>query len=286
MFLAEVLEHLVLNTNPYMSPEEVSNKKDFEMTERLCRYVKWIETRKAKFGDVIKHLVNCFNNLETSLINQDDPTKLKLTLSLIGLTGCITSGNVITKLNLDTWQTSIKQYGCFFKHMSCSSQSDFEDAFFYRESLKLNETWFKQTMQHSLEKGEVTSLVECCERWTQLFLPDLPHLLVKQWKEQLADVALLSASEGKVFSNSAESKPVELPNVNFALKVLENVDSVLPKYDCAEVIALANGIRKIKLDVERMVERSYQPSLKKLKVKTSVAIVDQKLPKHQGRLRG
>ena len=283
MFLTEVLEHLVLNSNPYMSPEVVSNKKDFEMTERLCRYVKWIETGKAEFGDVIKHLVNCFNNLEALLINQENQTKLRLTLSLIGLTGCITSGTVVTKLKLETWQTSIQKYGCFFKHMSCSSQSDFEETFFYRESLKLNETWSKQTLQHGLEKGEVTGLVECCERWTQLLLRDFPDLLVKQWKEQLADVALLSTSEGQVFSNSTESKPVELPNVNFALKVLENVDSVLPKYDCTEVTALANGIRKIRSDVERMVECTYQRSLKRLKVKTATAIVDQKLAKHQGR---
>ena len=283
MLLTKVLEHLVLNTNPYMSPEEVSDEKNFEMTERLCRYVKWIETGKAGFGDVIKNLVNCFNNLESLLISQEEQIKLRLTLSLIGLTGCITSGNVITKLNLETWRTNIQKYGCFFKHMGCSSQSDFEETFFYRESLKLNETWSKKTLQHSLGKSEVTSLAQCCQRWTQLFLPHFPDLLVTQWKEQLADIALLSTSEGQVFSNNSESKPIELPNVNFTLKVLENVEFVPPKYDCTEVNAAANGIRKIRADVERMVERTYEPSLKRLQVKTSVAIVDQKSAKHQGR---
>ena len=293
IFLGEILESLVFDPNPYLVNREINTSDNTtafvgmssEVIDKLKKCGKLHKVRETEFRCMVQEMVNCLQNITHSLTEQANLLKLRLFLPLLGLLNCLKSGKVVTKCMSETHHACLVRHVSFFKLMKCNSQSDFEEAYFYLQSLHLDDPWSKEKFQHVVDKDEVANLIRCCENVKKTFQPGVADVLLKQWKEQLSDVAFLSASDGVSFRKEIENKRVELPDVNQTLMLLRKVDSVLPQYHCAEVTAFSNAIKEITVNIEAHIENIYRNSLQELKMKTALAIVDLKWSSYQGMLK-
>ena len=286
--LAIILESLVLDVNPYVVNQQM-NRSDTtelarisEIAEKLGECGKLVNVQNTEFSVVIQELVSCIQRVTHLLQIQDDRLKLRIFLPLLGLINCLTSGKLFIKDPSEAHDSCLQRYASYFKVMKCTSQREFEEAYFYIQSLKLDGPWAEETFQHQVDKEKVINLIECCENIEAVLHPGVADVIFKQWKEQLADVAFLSTTDGVLSRKEIEDKSVHLPDINETLILLSNVSSLLPQCEYAEALSFSNAIKEIRFDIETMLVNTYKNSVQELKLKTAMAIVDLRWTSCQG----
>lgn len=289
--LAQILEYLVHKPNAYMArtAEETSDidRKSSDtvaqVIDQLQKYMKADESKENKFSDFVTELLRTFEHVSDQLQAEQDSVKVRIFVSMVGLVNCVLSGKMKFNSSCDFSEEYMQKCAKFFRLMKCNTQTDFEEAYFFLQKLQLDDkSWCTMPFRHFLPKHQIIDVVTSCEQLKNHFHPDFESVLLRIWKGHLAEIALKSTSDKFIFTKKDEKRTFNLPDVNQTLTLLRSGGTVLPQYECDEVVGFSNRIKNLQENVERALKVTYEHSRKRLLIQTAAAIVDLKFPHYKG----
>ncbi len=292
ILLGEVLQYVALNSEKYIAEEVGENNTDSTNTQTKgdsfnsddAETLKHLgdlldkKSSQANFSDVVKEIIDCVRQLVL-----EDKTRgsfgVTLWLTLCGLVNCVASGKV-TKQLPDS--LGVRQCASFFKYMKCKSQAEYEAAFFCLKNIANRESRTVKTLRHAVSPADFLHLVECCGTLRRTFSGEAADLIFSTWKDQLADVALMSAGDGVVFANELQNRTVQCPDVKQTLAQLETPGNVPPEFQSTEFKQFSNAAAETREALQRKMKQTYLSSQIRLEVKTMAAVVDLELASRSG----